>query len=206
MVRAGRGVLAPVYAPLAEQIVSDFDLSTKEGIGIDVGSGPGTLIVELCERTRLHWINVDINPSVLAPFYRLAEQRGFGNRVSAMCADVHALPFHDDYADIIVSRGSFHLWEDKVKAFGEIYRVLKPGAPAFIGRGFSANLPVETARPIREKQGNRIRYDVDKTEKELYDIMVGLRIREFKIHRPQPPGSEGVNYGVWVEFHKPQGG
>ena len=206
IVGASRGVLSPVYAPLAEQIVSDFDLSEKKGIGIDLGSGPGTLIVELCERTRLHWINADINPNVFARFYTLAEQRGFGNRVSAMFADAHALPFHDDYADIIVSRGSFHFWQDKVKAFGEIYRVLKPGAPAFIGRGFSANLPVETARAIRQKQGDRMKYDVDKTADELYDVMTALGIRQFKIHRPQPPGSEGVNYGVWVEFRKPQGG
>ena len=204
IVGASRGVLAPVYAPLAEQIVSDFDLSEKEGIGIDLGSGPGTLIVELCEHTRLHWINADIDPNVFARFYRLAEQRGFGSRVSAMFADAHALPFHDDYADIIVSRGSFHFWDDKVRAFGEIYRVLKPGAPAFIGRGFSANLPVETARAIRAKQSDKMKYDVDKAADELYDVMNALRIREFKIHRPQPPGSEGVNYGVWVEFRKPQ--
>ena len=204
IVRASRGVLAPVYAPLAEQIVSDFDLSAKEGIGIDVGSGPGTLIVELCERTRLHWVNADINPSVFAPFYRLAEQRGFADRVSAMFADAHALPFHDNYADIIVSRGSFHLWEDKVRAFGEIYRVLKPGAPAYIGRGFSENLPVETARAIREKQRKRMKYDVDETADELYDVMTVLGIKAFKIHRPQPPASEGVNYGIWVEFRKPK--
>jgi hypothetical protein len=40
----------------------------------------------------------------------------------------------------------------------------------------------------------------------LYHVMTVLGIREFKIHRPQPPGSEGVNYGVWVEFHKPRRG
>jgi len=60
MIRTSRKGLAPVYAPLAEQIVSDFDLSEREGIGIDLGSGPGTLIVELCKRTRMHWINADI--------------------------------------------------------------------------------------------------------------------------------------------------
>ncbi len=70
MIRTSRKVLAPVYAPLAEQIVSDFDLDKKVGIGIDLGSGPGTLIVELCERTKLHWINADINPHFFPHFYR----------------------------------------------------------------------------------------------------------------------------------------
>jgi len=204
MIRTSRETLAPVYAPLAEQIVADFDLSEKEGIGIDLGSGPGTLILELCERTWLHWVNADINPHFFPHFYRQAQERGFGHRVSAVFADAHDLPFRDNYADIIVSRGSFHLWEDKVRAFGEIYRVLKPGAAAFIGRGFSRNLPVETAKKIREKQRGKMKYDVEKTANELYHIMNTLGIKEYKLHRPQPPGSENVNYGVWIEFHKPK--
>ena len=205
MIKASRGALAPVYAPLAEQIVADFNLDKKTGIGIDLGSGPGTLIVELCKRTRLHWINADINPHFFPYFYRLAEKYGFGHRVSAISTDAHALAFRDNYADIIVSRGSFHLWEDKVKAFGEIYRVLKPGAVAYIGRGFSRNLPVETAKKIRANRRGKLKYDVEKTADELSDIMNFLGIEEYRIHIPKPPASEKVNYGVWVEFHKSRG-
>ena len=171
MIRTSRKTLAPVYAPLAEQIVSDFDIGEKDGIGIDLGSGPGTLIVELCKRTRIHWINADINPNFFPNFYRQAEKNGIGHRVSAIFADAHNLPFRDNYADIIVSRGSYHFWEDKVQAFGEIYRVLKPGAVAYIGRGFSRNLPVETAKKIRAKQGKKMQYDVRNKANELYNIM-----------------------------------
>ena len=205
MIRASRGRLAPVYGPLAEQIVADFDLGTKEGVGIDLGSGPGTLIIELCSRTRLHWINADINPHFFPYFCRQAQQRGFSGRVSAVFADAHALPFRDNYADIIVSRGSFHFWQDKTQAFREIYRVLKPGAAAFIGRGFSRNLPLEIAGKIRGEPGGKMKYDVEKTADELYNIMNVLGIEEFKVHRPNPPGNGNVNYGVWVQFHKPQG-
>lgn len=205
MIKASRGVLAPVYAPLAEQIVADFDLDKKTGVGIDLGSGPGTLIIELCRRTQLHWVNADINPHFFPYFYKSAEEHGFGHRVSAMFADACALAFRDNYADIIVSRGSFHFWKDKVRAFGEIYRVLKPGAVAYIGRGFSENLPVKTAKKIRAKQGKKMNYDVEKTANELRQIMIDLGIKKYYIHRPKPAGSEGVNYGIWVEFHKPEG-
>ena len=205
MIKASRGVLAPVYAPLAEQIVADFKLDKKNGVGIDLGSGPGTLIVELCTRTRFHWINADINPHFFPYFYRRAEKCGFGHRVSAIFTDAHALAFRDNYADIIVSRGSFHFWEDKVQAFSEIYRVLKPGAVAYIGRGFSRNLPVQTAKKIRANRRGKMKYDVEKTADELSDIMNVLGIKEYRIHRPKPPGSENVNYGVWVEFHKAEG-
>jgi len=202
MIRTSRKTLAPVYAPLAEQIVSDFDLDKKVGIGIDLGSGPGTLIVELCKRTRLHWINADINPHFFSHFYKQAGELGFGHRVSAVFADAHNLPFRDNYADIIVSRGSYHIWEDKVQAFGEIYRVLKPGAAAYIGRGFSRKLPVETAKKIRAKQAKKMKYDVDKKANELSNIMNTLGIKDYRIDIPKPPGSENVNYGIWVEFRK----
>ncbi len=203
MVRTSRGTLAPVYAPLAEHLVSSFHLADKEGIGIDLGSGPGTLILELCERTGLHWINADINPDFFCHFFQRARELGLGGRVSAMLADAHALPFRDDYADVIVSRGSFHFWQDKTQGFREIYRVLKPGAVAYIGRGFSENLPVETATAIRAKQGKKMKYDPAKTAEELRQIMDALEIEKFEIHRPSPPGSENINYGVWIEFHKP---
>jgi len=204
MIRSSRGTLAPVYTPLAEQIATDFNLREKEGIGIDLGSGPGTLILELCRHTRLHWINADINPHFFPHFYKQAQQRGFGHRVSAVFADAGALPFRDNYADIIVSRGSFPFWQDKRRAFSEIYRVLKPGAVAYIGRGFSENLPVATAKKIRGKQGGKMKYDVGKAADELRDIMKALGIREWKIHRHNPPGSDDVNYGIWIEFHKPK--
>jgi len=203
IIKASRAALAPVYGPLAAQIVEDFNLKEKTGIGIDVGSGPGTLIIELCRRTQLHWINADINPHYFAYFYEQAEKNGFGHQVSAIFADAHFLPFRDNYADFIVSRGSFHFWQDKVQAFSEIYRVLKPGAVAYIGRGFSDNLPVEIASQIRAKQGRKMKYDVERTAAELCGIMNELQIRDYRIHRPKPPGSEEVNYGIWVEFHKP---
>ena len=204
MVRTSRNTLAPVYAPLAEQIVSDFDLSEKEGIGIDLGSGPGTLIVELCKRTKMHWINADINPNYFTSFYRMAEENGVGQQVSAIFADAHSLPFRDNYADIIVSRGSYHFWEDKVKAFGEIYRVLKPGATAYIGRGFARNFPVETAKKIRSKQGKKMQYNLDEKAREFDNIMNKLGIKNYRIEIPKPPGGENINYGIWIEFQKPK--
>lgn len=198
---------APLYGPMAEQIVSEFQLADKEGIGIDVGSGPGSLIVELCKRTkRIHWINADINPHFFPFFRKAAEEAGVGHRVSSIFVDAQAMPFRDDYADIIVSRGSFHLWEDRQLAFSEIYRVLKPGGVAFIGRGFSVNLSVDIARRIRTTQrekGSRLKYNVTETAAELREIMKSLGVKGFRVRIPKPPGSEGVSYGVWVEFHKP---
>lgn len=200
-------ILQPVYGPLAEQIVDDFDLADMKGVGIDLGSGPGDLIIELCKRTKyLHWVNADINPGYFPGFIRKAKKAGFENRVSAMYADAVKLPFRDDYADILVSRGSFHLWKNQTEAFREIYRILKPGGTAFVGRGFSRNLPVETALKIRlgqRKRGSGLKYDVHDTAEKLESIMESLAISDYHLHLPKPPGGEEINYGIWLEFHKP---
>jgi len=203
MIRASEDTLAPVYGPLAEQIVADLHLGRTEGVGIDLGSGPGTLIVELCKRTGLHWINADINPHFFAYFLDLAASHGVAHRVSAVYADAQALCFRDGYADVIVSRGSYHFWPDRKKGFAEVYRVLKPGGVAYIGRGFPANLPVATARAIRARQGKAMEYDPQTEAASLRRMMEALGIRRFRIHVPKPPGGEAVNYGLWIEFRKP---
>ncbi|HNY78943.1 MAG: class I SAM-dependent methyltransferase [Sedimentisphaerales bacterium] len=206
MIRSSEGRLAPVYGPLAEQLVDDLDLDGRTGIGIDLGSGPGTLVIELCKRTEMHWINADINPHFFPFFLQRAEEHGCGGRVSAIQADAQALPFRDDYADVIVSRGSFWLWGDKVAAFGEIRRVLKPGGVAYIGRGLSANLPLEVAQAVRGGRGEGPQYDVAATAQELHAIMKSLRIKDYRVIRPRLDNEAGVNYGVWVEFRKSRGG
>ncbi|HDY89490.1 MAG TPA: methyltransferase domain-containing protein [bacterium] len=195
--------LLPVYAPLAEQIVNDYNLSGEKGLGIDLGSGPGNLIIELCKRTgKMEWINADINPHFFPIFLKEAEEAGIRQRIKAIFADAEDLPFEDNYAEIIVSRGSFQFWKNRQLAFSEIYRVLKPGGVAFIGRGFSENLPVETARKIR-LNGNLPAYDITDITDELRKIMQNLKIDNYTIKIPKPPGSEGINYGIWLEFQKP---
>ena len=203
MIRASEGALAPVYGPLAEQIAGDFNLAEAEGIGIDVGSGPGTLAVELCKRTDMHWINADVNPHFFPYFYDLAEKNGVGHRVSAIRADAQYLPFRTGYADVIVSRGSYQFWNDRKKGFKEIYRVLKPGGVAYIGRGFARDMPVSVARQVRKDQDGGPQYDRFKHAKQHADMMKELGIEDWNVNVPTPEGSEGVSYGVWVTFRKP---
>jgi SAM-dependent methyltransferase len=202
MIRAAEGGLAPVYAPLAEEIVERLNLAEKEGVGIDLGSGPGTLILELCQRTRLHWVNADINPYFFPYFFGQADAAGLSGRISAIRADACALPFHDDFAEVIVSRGSFQFWPDLKKGIAEIQRVLKPGGCAWIGRGLPQRMPLETARQLRRGHGEGPKYDPDETEGQLREIVMSLGIKDFRIHRPRRENAQGVNYGVWLEFRK----
>ncbi|MBN1291864.1 MAG: methyltransferase domain-containing protein [Candidatus Latescibacteria bacterium] len=198
---------APLYEPLAEQIFTDYGLADFTGTGIDLGGGPGHLAVELAKKTPgMHWINADINPYFFHYTRKMAADADVEQRINTLEADAQNLPLNNETADIVVSRGSFHLWNDKPKSFSEIYRVLKPGGVALIGRGFSENLPVEVARQIRKQQsrgGGGLNYDVTETAEEFEAIMKALNIDKYRIIIPQPAGSEDVSYGVWVEFYKP---
>jgi SAM-dependent methyltransferase len=202
MIRAAEGGLAPVYAPLAEEIAARLGLADQEGMGIDLGSGPGTLILELCRHTKLHWINADLNPHFFPYFFDKAQAADLGGRVSAIQADACALPFHEDYADVVVSRGSFQFWPDLRQGLAEVHRVLRPGGVAYIGRGLAQRMPLEAAKKLREERGEGPKYDPDETEQKLHAIVKSLGIEDFRIHRPRRNNPEGVNYGVWLEFRK----
>jgi len=201
-----KSALSPVYVPLADYLTERFALEDQSGIGIDLGSGRGDLIIELAKRSpRMHWINADINTKVFAGFFNKAASAGVSERVSAQLADAKSLPYRSNYADIIVSRGSFPFWGGVEAGLNEVNRVLKPGCSAYIGRGFSENLPVDIARSIRQRQKQNRHwpnYDVDQTATELADIMKRMGNKNYTIHRPKPAGSQGVNYGIWLEWRK----
>jgi SAM-dependent methyltransferase len=218
----GPSRLAPVYAPLAEWLVARYNLADKSGIGVDIGGGSGSLVIELCKRSpKMHWINLDINPSVFPDFFWKAQEAGVGGQVSAIFSDAQWMALRDDYVDIAVSRGSYPFWDDKKAGFAEVWRILKPGGVAYIGRGFSENLPVEIARQIRESQinsqaekkkkggdiGNKIgkgfpNYSIEESREELETIMRDLAIETYTILIPHPEGSDGINYGIWIEIRK----
>jgi len=204
MIAAGHGLLAPVYEPLARQIVADYNLAEMpDGIGIDLGSGPGNLIFELARQTKLHWINVDINPHFFSHFYDEAQNLGIAHQVSAIFADAQLLPFRDNYADIIVSRGSYHFWDCTLPGIEEIMRVLKPGGVAYIGRGFARDMPVEIARSIRDQQGRSMEYDRQAETIRLEKIFRKLKIDTYRIETPTPAGADDLNYGIWFELRAP---
>lgn len=127
-------VFAPLHPVVARQIVERCRI--KEGICIDVGSGPAPLAISLAKITDLKIYALD----VLEEMCRLAEKNieteGLSKKITTVTSDVHDMPFPDNFADLIVSRGSVFFWEDKAGAFEEIYRVLKPNGRTYIGGGF----------------------------------------------------------------------
>jgi len=116
----------------------------REGICIDIGCGLGNLDVELAKRTDFTIIGLDINPDAKPIFEKRMREAGLDKRVSFVVGDAQKLPFDDDYADVIVSRGTLTFIPDIAKCLREVDRVLKPTGVAFLGGRY-----VYTPQPLK---------------------------------------------------------
>jgi ubiquinone/menaquinone biosynthesis C-methylase UbiE len=98
---------------------------------LDVGTGPGVLLVELAaRRPDLRLTGVDLSPDMITAAARNLEP--FRERASARVGDVTALPFPDRSFDLIVSSLSLHHWDHPEAAVPELTRTLRPGGRIYI--------------------------------------------------------------------------
>jgi SAM-dependent methyltransferase len=100
-------------------------LGDREATVIDIGSGPGDLLLALraiAPTVRL----TGVEPS--EEMRKIATERG----LTVVDGRAEALPFANASVDLVLSTLSSHHWEDPAAAVGEIRRVLRPGGEARI--------------------------------------------------------------------------
>ena len=101
------------------------------------------MLIDMARITELELVGLDIEPEIIEVAKENVSEAGFKERIRFVTGDVHNMPLPDNFADLIISRGSIPFWRDRVRAFKEIYRVLKPGGVTFIGLGGSRYLTDE---------------------------------------------------------------
>ena len=117
------------YELVAEHI-SDYG---SEGSVLDIGTGPGWLLVKLRQKSPfLRLTGLDTSPSMVAKARKNIVGAGFSREIKVEEGDVSHIPFDADTFDTVVSTGSIHHWKDPVAGLNDIYRVLKPGGYALI--------------------------------------------------------------------------
>jgi len=105
----------------------------RGGTCIDIGCGTGNLDVELAKRSNFTIVGLDIDPDMKPLFEKRIGEAGLQDRARFVVGDAQQLPFEDDYADAIVSRGTLTFIPDIGKCLREVDRVLKPTGLAFLG-------------------------------------------------------------------------
>ena len=118
----------------------NYDLLVQDILGygnkgnlLDVGTGPGRLLIKLYEQApALHVHGIDISPTMVARAAANVGKAGLSGVVEVKEGDVCTIPYEDGFFDVVVSTGSIHHWKEPVRALNEIYRVLKGGGYALV--------------------------------------------------------------------------
>jgi len=120
-------------------------------IVVDIGCGAGTDLLLAARRVgaRGKAIGVDMTPAMAERARAGARAMGF-EHVDVRVGDALELPVESGTIDVVISNGVINLTPDKDRAYGEAFRILKPG-----GRFQLADIIV--ANELSEK----IRSDID---------------------------------------------
>jgi len=195
-----RALFAPVYPLLARQIVEDYGITT--GQCLDVGCGPAFLSIELAKLTHLTIDALDIDEQALKLARQNTATAGLQGRVMPVQGDVQALKYPAGHFDLVVSRCSLPCWPDKVKAFREIHRVLKPKGVALVGVGSGRLLSqqerqriVRALERLRRQQGEKAPW---------LQSLPSTRFLQYVTWKAGigDPRITRTDDGVWVEFRK----
>ena len=100
---------------------------------LDVGCGAGvdTLFSAMMTGSSGKAVGIDLTPAMLQRAEINLSKTDLEN-VRFEEGSVENLPFADEYFDAVTSNGALNLVPEKAKAFGEIFRVLKPGGRLMI--------------------------------------------------------------------------
>ena len=136
-------VATPALSKFYRQVASEIASSLSSGRVLDVGTGPGHLLVEIARRRpNLELVGLDLSRKMLKIAKELTEQdEGGGVNITEVRTpllirlvrgDVRNLPFSDGAFDLVVSTLSIHHWHDPVRGIQECLRVTAPGGRCWI--------------------------------------------------------------------------
>ncbi|BBL69301.1 class I SAM-dependent methyltransferase [Methanoculleus chikugoensis] len=193
--RVAREVFAPIYPVVAEQALAWSGI--RDGIALDLGSGPGLLSVALAEKSNLSVVALDADPAMS----RIARTTAAGSagRVIPVTGDVHCMPIRDNTVSLIVSRGSIYFWEDRPRAFLEIERVLRPGGVAYVGGSFGTPELRETIFNEMRRRNPNWDSDVARRSGQATPETLRKELAESGVAHARLREEEE---GMWVEIRK----
>jgi ubiquinone/menaquinone biosynthesis C-methylase UbiE len=118
----------PIRTRLKE-IASDLVSKTEKGPLLDVGTGPGRLLVEINFRNpEIELFGLDISASMI----EVARNNLKNIPVNLQGGSIQHTNYDSNFFSIITCSGSFYLWDYPEESIEEIYRILKEGQSAYL--------------------------------------------------------------------------
>ncbi len=184
----------PAIVSTVKQIIEDYGV--LEGVCVDVGCGTAVFAIELCKHSKLKIFALEKEKAIYEVARMNIEEAGLADRIIPVLGDAHKLPFENEFADFVISRGSYHCWKDKVQVFKEIYRILKKGGTALVGGGFGRYVTDEEyqrMKSLRDRSlGDDARYYSSPAK--LREVINKAGISNFHISYDRA--------GLWAEIKK----
>jgi ubiquinone/menaquinone biosynthesis C-methylase UbiE len=178
-------IMGITYSLMADQISEYIQLNS--GPVLDLGSGLGNLTIEIGHRfPGLRVIGIDISKKMV----KLASSSlkdMLLNNVQFITGDAHALNFHDESVEMVISQGAMHHWKNTPTVLKEIYRVLAPNGLAYISdlrRDAPLDIVQSVTDMLNKHQANAFTSSVKAAylPEELNDILTDLKITDFSIY------------------------
>ena len=95
---------------------------------LEIGPGPGYTGLELLKASSNSTLTgCEISCEMIRLAQKNAKEYGYESRANYVEGNCMQMPFPDRSFDAVFSNGSLHEWEDPIRVFNEINRVLKPG-------------------------------------------------------------------------------
>ena len=133
-----------------ELVAKDLLSYCSEGSVLDIGTGPGWLLVRLHEASpKLRLAGIDASSSMIAKARNNVTKAGFSDSIEVKQGYAEKIPFADCSFDVVVSTGSIHHWKRPTASLNDIYRVLKHG-----GYALMYDLVTDTPASIMKKAAN----------------------------------------------------
>ena len=167
----------------------------------------------LLEKVDSPIVMIDPDREAMARGLQQARDKGWEDRLLAVPGRAEDLPLLDNSVDFLISRGSIFFWDDPAKGLQEVYRVLRPGAKAYIGGGAGSGYPAEAAKKLVQSRRDRMHGDEAARWRRFVELRRPEQMRAWaeaaglKNYRVLGQGAISaedpeVGQGVWLVFEK----
>lgn len=133
------------------EIAQDLVSRVSHGRLLDIGTGPGRLLVEIHKmNSGIELFGLDVSDSMIEE----ARKNLMVIKADLRQGNIRSTSYESDFFDIVTCTGSFYLWEYPEECLEEIFRILKEGQSACLYETYKDFDSIELKKALRANLKN----------------------------------------------------